>query len=111
MMSGLLDLLSWALLLSGAFFLLAGAIGLLRLPDFYTRLHAVGVCDTMGTGLVLAGLMLQSGLNLVTVKLLLIFYFIIFTGPTATHALAEAALHGRLNPVVEGREENSSNMS
>lgn len=106
MMSVLLDLLSWACLLGGASFLLVGAIGLLRLPDFYTRLHAVGVCDTMGMGLTLAGLMLQSGLNLVTVKLLLIFYFVIFTGPTATHVLAEAALHGRLKPVVEDREED-----
>ena len=95
------DFLSWILLLGGAFFLLVGAIGVLRFPDFYTRLHAVSVCDTMGAGLVIAGLMLQGGLTMVTVKLLLMFYFMIFTGPTAVHALAEAALRGRLKPVVE----------
>jgi multicomponent Na+:H+ antiporter subunit G len=49
-------------------------------------------------------LMLQGGLSLVTVKLLLMFYFMIFTGPTAVHALAEAALQGKLKPVVDDRE-------
>jgi len=104
MMNAVLDVLTWACLLGGAIFLLIGAIGVLRFPDFYTRLHAVSVCDTMGAGLVLVGLMLQGGLSLVTVKLLLIFYFMIFTGPTAVHALAEAALQGRLKPLVDNRE-------
>ncbi len=104
MMLLLLDVLSWVCLLGGAGFLLVGAIGLLRFPDFYTRLHAVSVCDTMGAGLVLVGLMLQGGLSLVTVKLLLIFYFMLFSGPTAVHALAEAALQGKLKPLVEKRE-------
>ena len=104
MMALVLDVLSWVCLLGGAGFLLVGAIGLLRFPDFYTRLHAVSVCDTMGAGLVLIGLMLQGGLSLVTVKLLLIFYFMLFSGPTAVHALAEAALQGKLKPLVEKRE-------
>ncbi len=99
-----LDVLSWACLLGGAIFLLVGAIGLLRFPDFYTRLHAVSVCDTMGAGLVLVGLMLQGGFSLVTVKLLLMFYFMLFSGPTAVHALAGAALQGKLKPLVENRE-------
>jgi multicomponent Na+:H+ antiporter subunit G len=98
------DILTWICLLGGAFFLLVGAIGVLRFPDFYTRLHAVSVCDTMGAGLVLVGLMLQGGLSLVTVKLLLMFYFMLFTGPTAVHALAEAALQGKLQPDVDDRE-------
>lgn len=97
----IIDLLSWFLLPGGAFFLLVGAIGALRFPDFYTRLHAVSVCDTMGAGMIIAGLMLQGGLSMVSVKLLLIFYFMIFTGPTATHALAGAALQGKLKPVIE----------
>ncbi len=104
MMATVLDVLSWICLLGGAAFLLVGAIGLLRFPDFYTRLHAVSVCDTMGAGLVLIGLMLQGGLSLVTVKLLLIFYFMLFSGPTAVHALAEAAFQGKLKPLVEKRE-------
>lgn len=104
MMEAVITILSWILLLGGAIFLLVGAIGILRFPDFYTRLHAVSVCDTMGAGLVLAGLILQGGFSLVTVKLLLIFYFMIFTGPTAVHALAQAALQGKLKPVVDERE-------
>ena len=100
-MQTMLDMLSWGLLLGGAVFVLTGAIGLLRFPDFFTRLHAVSVCDTLGAGLILAGLMLQGGLSMVTVKLILMFYFMMFTGPTAVHALADAALQGRLKPLVD----------
>ena len=99
-----LDVLSWFCLLGGAILLLIGAIGVLRFPDFYTRLHAVSICDTLGAGLVLVGLMLQGGLSLVTVKLLLIFYFMIFTGPTAVHALAGAALQAKVKPLVDDHE-------
>ena len=104
MISLIADILSWACLLGGAIFLLIGAIGVLRFPDFYSRLHAVSICDTLGAGLVLIGLMLQGGLSLVTVKLLLMFYFLLFTGPTAVHALAEAALQSKLKPVVDEHE-------
>ena len=103
-MATVIYVLSWICLLGGAIFLLVGAIGVWRFPDFYTRLHAVSVCDTMGAGLVLAGLMLQGGLSLVTVKLLLMFYFMFFTGPTAVHALAVAARRGRLQPLDDDRE-------
>ena len=98
-MTSLLDLAAGACLLSGAAFLLVGAIGLVRLPDFFTRVHATGVIDTMGTGLVLLGLFILAGWTLPAVKLVLIFGFMMLTGPTATHALAKAALHGRLDPL------------
>ncbi len=88
----IVDILSWLLLAGGSFFLLVGGIGLLRMPDFFTRLHAAGVTDTAGAGLMLFGLMLQAGFTLVTVKLLLALFFIVFTSPTACHALAKAAL-------------------
>ena len=104
MMAVIIDILSGILLVGGAVFLLVGAIGTLRFPDFYTRLHALSVCDTMGAGLVLIGLMLQGGFSLVTVKLLLMFYFMMFTGPTAVHALASAARQGDLQPVIECRK-------
>jgi multicomponent Na+:H+ antiporter subunit G len=94
----LVDIASWTLLAGGSFFLLVGGIGLLRMPDFYTRLHAAGVTDTGGAGLMLAGLMLQAGLSLVTVKLLLALFFILFTSPTACHALAKTALQEGLKP-------------
>lgn len=92
------DVISWAMLAAGSFFLLAGGIGLLRMPDFFTRLHAAGVTDTAGAGLMLFGLMLQAGFTLVTVKLLLALFLILFTSPTACHALAKAALQSGLQP-------------
>lgn len=97
-MSAALDLLSWALLLGGSFFVFTGAVGLLRLPSFFTRMHGAGVTDTLGAGLMLLGMLLQSGSWIVAAKLILIFLFMMVTGPTATHALAKAALHGGLEP-------------
>jgi multicomponent Na+:H+ antiporter subunit G len=93
-----IDLLSWLVLIGGVLFALIAGVGLLRLPDFYTRLHAAGVTDTLGAGLILLGLMLQAGWTLVTVKLLLILLLLWFTGVTATHALVRAALADPGNP-------------
>lgn len=92
------DGLSWLLLIAGGMFVLISTIGMLRFPDFFTRLHAASITDTLGSLLVLAGLGLQAGLSLVTVKLLLILFFILFTTPTAAHALAKAALHANMKP-------------
>lgn len=86
-----LDLLSWFCLLAGGAFCLIGGIGLLRMPDFYTRGHAAGVSDTLGAGLILVGLMFQSGITLITAKLVIVFFFLYVTSPTATHALFKAA--------------------
>ncbi|NJN45399.1 MAG: monovalent cation/H(+) antiporter subunit G [Candidatus Competibacteraceae bacterium] len=97
-MTILLDLLSWLTLLSGAFFVIVGGIGVMRLPDFYTRLHAAGITDTLGAGLIILGLLFQAGLTQVSIKLLLILMFLWFTSPTATHALARAALADPENP-------------
>ena len=99
-MNILFDLLSWISLMAGSLFLIIGTIGLIRFPDFFTRLHASSVVDTSGCILIMFGLMLQSGLSIVTVKLILVVIFILFTTPTATHALAKAALHGELKPLL-----------
>ena len=95
-----LDLISTGLLAAGSIFVLIGAFGLIRLPDFYTRLHASGITDTLGAELILLGLMFQAGLSLVTVKLILISLFIFFTSPTATHAVANAARVMGLKPML-----------
>lgn len=97
-MAMITEILSWMLLLGGGFFLMVGGAGLLRLPDFYTRLHAAGITDTLGAGLILLGLMLQAGPTLVTIKLILIGVFLFFTSPTATHAVANAAFVAGLKP-------------
>jgi multicomponent Na+:H+ antiporter subunit G len=94
----LLDAASWAFLVAGSFFVVVGAVGLMRMPDFYTRMHPAGMTDTLGFDLILMGLMLQAGLSLVTVKLLLIGAFLFFTSPTSTHAIANAALVAGLKP-------------
>lgn len=86
------------MLFVGAFFVVVSAIGVLRMPDFFTRLHAAGIVDTLGVMLVLFGLMLQAGAWPVGIKLALILVLILYTAPTATHALAKAALHGGLDP-------------
>ena len=95
-----LDLISAGLLAAGSTFVLIGGFGLIRLPDFYTRLHAAGITDTLGAELILLGLMFQAGLSLVTVKLILISLFIFFTSPTATHAVANAARVMGLKPML-----------
>lgn len=97
-MSGALDAASWLLLGAGGFFCVVGGLGLLRMPDFYTRMHAASVTDTLGAGFMLAGLALQAGLTLVTVKLAVVGLLIFFASPTATHALAKAALTRGLAP-------------
>ena len=96
----ILNLISAGLLAAGSIFVLIGAFGLIRLPDFYTRLHAAGITDTLGAELILLGLMYQAGLSLVTVKLILISLFIFFTSPTATHAVANAARVMGLKPML-----------
>ncbi len=101
-MSAIVDLLSWLCLLGGGFFVLAGGIGVVRLPDLYTRSHAAGMTDTLGAGLILIGLMLQGGFTLITVKLILILVFIFFTSPTSTHALIHTAHAGGIQPVLAG---------
>ncbi len=100
-MQMLLDILSSALLAGGSFFILVGAIGLVRLPDVFARMHGAGIIDTLGAGAIMTGLMIQGGLSIVTIKLGLIIVFIMFTSPTATHALARAAIHGGVNPRIE----------
>ena len=97
-MAAVVDVISWIFLLSGSFFAIVGGIGVIRMPDLFTRLHAAGVTDTGGAGLVLVGLMFQGGLSLITVKLLMILGFLWFSSPVSTYALARAALAGGEEP-------------
>jgi multicomponent Na+:H+ antiporter subunit G len=94
-----IDAFSWLCLVGGGLFCVLGAVGLLRMPDFYTRMHAASVIETLGAGLMLLGLLLQAGIGLVAVKLLMIGVLIFFASPTATHALARAAMARGLKPM------------
>ncbi len=93
-----LDTMSWVLLTAGGIFVLVGGIGALRMPNLYTRMHAASVTDTMGAVLVLAGVMLQAGLSLATIKLVAILLFLLITSPTSSNALATAALLAGIKP-------------
>ena len=94
----IVEVLSWISILGGLFFMIVGTSGGVRMPDVYTRLHAAGMTDTMGAGLLLLGMCFQAGLTLVLVRLVLIYAFLLFTSPISTHALASAALSGGLEP-------------
>lgn len=94
----LLDMAAAGLLLLGFGFIFAGVVGILRLPDFYTRLHAQGKCDTLGVTLMLLGLMLHTGFTPTSLKIALILFFIALANPTATHALGRSALLSGLKP-------------
>jgi multicomponent Na+:H+ antiporter subunit G len=100
-----LDLISWGFILSGSFFLIVSGVGILRMPDVFTRLHAAGIADTMGADLILTGLLFQSGFSLVSAKIILILVFLFLTSPVSTHAVARAALQGGVKPILHGREE------
>ena len=95
------DLASWVFLLSGSFFFIVGAIGLIRMPDVYTRMHSVSVTETLGCGLLIAGMMLQAGWTQVSGKLFILGALFFLTAPVATHALAQAALHMGVRPKLD----------
>jgi multicomponent Na+:H+ antiporter subunit G len=101
--SALFDWLAGALVLLGSLFVFIGGIGAIRLPNVFTRVHAAGITDTMGTLLVLAGCALYAGPTLAAMKVAAILVFLLLTGPTATYALANAArLSGALPPYMQG---------
>jgi multicomponent Na+:H+ antiporter subunit G len=79
------------LLALGCLFVIVAAVGIVRLPDFYSRMHATGKSDTLGQSLILLALVVHEGLTMVSAKLLLILVFIMIANPTATHAVARAA--------------------
>ena len=95
-----LDILTWVFLITGSFFSIVGGIGIVRLPEFYSRLHGGGITDTLGAGLILVGLLFQGG-PLTIVKLVMILFFLLVTSPTSCHALARSALSQGLEPVLE----------
>ncbi len=101
----IVDIASWTCLVIGSFFCIVGGVGLLRLPDFFSRMHGTGVSDTLGAGFVLVGLMLQGGLTLVTAKLVMILAILLLTSPTGSHAVAKGARMAGLQPLLSQEDE------
>jgi multicomponent Na+:H+ antiporter subunit G len=92
------EILSVLLVGCGLFLFASGTLGLLRLPDFYCRMHATGKCDTLGALLALTGLAVYHGFSLVSLKIIFIVIFIFLANPTATHAIGRAALVNGVQP-------------
>ena len=99
------DIIAIVLILGGIFFLALGAVGLIRFPDFYTRMHAAGKCDTLGSLLIVGGLAMHNGLAVGSFKLMFIAVFVFLTSPTATHAIARAALKNDLPMWTKDKEQ------
>ena len=113
MTANIIDVLSFALIGIGSFSLIIGALGVLRLPDVYTRMHAASITDTLGAGTIILGLIIQAGLTLVAGKLFLILIFLFFTSPASSFALAHAALSGGVKPILNAdlREDDRESSS
>ncbi len=95
-----IDGLSWICLMGGSFFVIISSLAVLRLPDYYSRIHGAGITDTLGAGLMVLGLVLQAGLSLITVKLVAVLVFMVLTGPVTVHALAKTAYRLGLKPIL-----------
>lgn len=108
-MDTLANIVSTLFLFIGSFLCISGGVGILRFPDFYTRMHAVGVTDTLATAMILIGLMLQFPDGLVVIKLVIILLMTLFINPTASHALARAAMYNDLKPRLENKEHEKKN--
>jgi len=104
-------IVAMVLMLGGVFFLTVSSIGLLRLPDFYARTHAVGKSETLGAILTLSGLAVYNGWELSTFKILFILIFVLIANPTATHAIARAALRSGLPPWTRKKKDNIEDKS
>ena len=101
-----LNIIAIVLIAGGVFFLTVSALGLLRLPDFYARTHAVGKSETLGSILVLVGLAVYNGWELSTFKILFVMVFVLIANPTATHAISRAALRSGLAPWTKKRKQS-----
>lgn len=102
MLDGIVWIVSWAFMLCGCVFVVSGAVGIIRMPDLYTRLHAASITDTGGAIFISIALVIQSvfvfGNTMAAIKVVLILFFTLFTAPTASHALAKTALLSGLVP-------------
>ncbi|MDQ7815842.1 MAG: monovalent cation/H(+) antiporter subunit G [Melioribacteraceae bacterium] len=107
-MSEVKDLLTILFLLLGAFFMLIGSIGVIRLPDFFTRSHATSKSDTLGIMLIVVGLICHEGLVLNSLKLMIIFVFIALANPVGSHALARAAFKFGIKPWFKKEEKDQA---
>lgn len=106
MLSEFIDFIGAIFIVIGVFFIFTGSLGLLRMPEFFTRLHPAGITDSLGAPLALFGVIIQNGLTLFSLKIFLLIIFLFITNPTACHALAKAALLHGLKPWTKNKEDD-----
>jgi multicomponent Na+:H+ antiporter subunit G len=106
-MDTLMQISSAIFLLLGSFLCISGGVGILRFPDFYTRMHAVGVTDTLATAMILIGLILHNPDFFVDIKLMIILIMTLFISPTASHALANAAMRNDLSQKINEKPDST----
>jgi len=106
-MTAILEFLSGLCLLLGGVLCITGGVGLLRMPDFFARVHASGVTETLAAPLLLIGLALQLEWSLELIKVFMILILVLATNPTATHAMAKATLHGGHRPLVVDNDKST----
>lgn len=99
------NILTVVLICLGIFFMLVGSVGILRLPDFYSRTHAVSLSDSLGIFLVISGLIVHEGFTQSSLKLLLLVVFVALSNPIGTHALSNAALRRGVKPLLTGKKQ------
>ncbi len=102
------NILTIILLIGAASIMMIGSIGIIRLPGFFSRLHAAGKCDTLGVILFISGMMIYTGWNLISLKLLFIFILAAMTNPVGSHALVRAAFDSGLKPWLGKKEEGKA---
>lgn len=98
-----LDIIMWGCILAGCFFTVSSGIGMLRFPDFFTRIHAASIGDALGIPLILLGLAIKVGFSLVALKIGILAFFLFITSPTATHALTKAAYSSGIKPLGDNK--------
>ena len=107
-MTFIIDALSWACLLMGCFLGISGAVGIFKFDEFYSRMHAASVTDTLCVFFIIIGLVLQAGFTLITVKLLFALALLWLTGPVASHALIRSAYQTGLKPKLTTTRKESA---
>ena len=104
----ILEIISALFMISGSIFCLIGAYGVIKFPNFITRVHAASLIDSLGALLLIMGLVLHSGFNLISVKLIIILLLLFITGPTAIHAMVNTALHDDRRHIEPSDKKDSS---
>jgi multicomponent Na+:H+ antiporter subunit G len=104
MWDSIVNITSWGLIIAGVFFVISGSLGMLRMPDFFTRIHPASVIDSFGAPLILLGVAVHFGFSFISGKIILLVLLLLITNPTATHVLAQTAIIGKLKPLLRDKK-------